>query len=362
MSPTTDSERKREELIAEQAAEWLARLRTPEPRDRLAFLKWLKESPLHVRELLIATTWDRMLIHLDPECCVDIQDLMNGASSNVVAVRPSTGIPVTPTSQHARTHRPFRWPWLVGLGGTAAALLLLAMNLIDPQQFKTAVGEQRAFELADGSIIHLNTQSAVQVDFSAGVRDVYLRQGQVIFKVKHDAARPFRVHAGNTVIQAIGTQFDVYRLAERTDVAVIEGAVQILSSPTEEHLSQLAERTRISGGQLVSIVADGAVTPPAPVNVANVNAWQQRRLIFRRHTLQEIADEFNRYNRRLQIRVEGDDLRSSRFSGVFDADDPESLLKYLEADGRFAFERDGDELVIRAQRQEAPHSPASETI
>jgi transmembrane sensor len=152
-------------------------------------------------------------------------------------------------------------------------------------------------------------------------------------------------------VQAIGTQFDVYRRADRTNVAVIEGLVQVIPRSSRDlsaaALAELPELTRIAAGEGVSVIADGQITPPAPIDVAEVSAWQQRRLVFRRQTLEEIAEAFNRYNRALQIRVEGETLRAKRFSGVFDADDPESLLTYLATDSRLAFDREGDELVIR---------------
>ena len=350
----TNSNREEELLIAERAAEWLARLNTAGPQERSAFLEWLKESRQHVREVLLATTWDTLLTHVDPDHRVDLQQLITKSSANVVPVRPGDFV-VRVTD--AQPRRWARWPWLAGFGAVAAALALLvfgwsgiAMNF-HPKQFATAIGEQRAFELADGSVIHLNTQSRVRVDFSEEARDVHLHEGQVIFKVKHDPARPFRVHVGQAVIQAIGTQFDVYRRADRTNVAIIEGSVQITpEAPSDSNtiaLAQLPERIRIAAGESVSIVADGQITPPAPIDVVEVNAWQQRRLIFRRHTLEEIAAEFNRYNRTLQIRVEGDVLQARRFSGVFDADDPESLLTYLASDSGLVFDRQGSELVIR---------------
>jgi transmembrane sensor len=98
--------------------------------------------------------------------------------------------------------------------------------------------------------------------------------------------------------------------------------------------------------------------PRASISSQEASAWQQRRLVFRKHTLAEIAAEFNRYNRSPQIRVEGDALRERRFSGVFDADDPETLLQYLKADSRFTFDRTGDELIIRMRSSLAQTAPA----
>jgi ferric-dicitrate binding protein FerR (iron transport regulator) len=81
----------------------------------------------------------------------------------------------------------------------------------------------------------------------------------------------------------------------------------------------------------------------------DISAWQQRRLVFTDDTLGDIAEEFSRYNRSPQIRIEGDALRARRFSGVFDADNPEGLLLYLAVDKSVVMDRDGDDVVIRSR-------------
>ncbi|MGH8176118.1 MAG: FecR family protein [Steroidobacter sp.] len=339
-------------LVAERAAEWLDRLKTAGPRERAAFMQWLKESPGHIREMLLAAACDAALRNIDPRRRIDLEQLRSASAQNVVPVRGAR-FPVLQA-----TYRGARRTWMAGLAAGFACLAVvlfvspgLYKDLLHPGQYTTAVGEQRAIKLPDGSVIDLNTQSSVQVNFSARARDVYLGAGQAMFAVAHDETRPFRVHVGPAVIQAIGTKFDVRRLADRTDVAVIEGLVQIKHETSrgspDTTLAEISERTRLAAGEAASIALQGQVTPPAPVDIAQVSAWQQRRLIFRNDTLAEIVDEFSRYNRTPQIRIEGDELRAKRFSGVFDADDPESLVAYLESDDALAFERQGRELVIR---------------
>ncbi len=91
----------------------------------------------------------------------------------------------------------------------------------------TSLGEQRFFKLDDGSVLYLNTQSRVEVRYSRAARVVRLIEGEAMFTVEHDAARPFRVMAGPTVIQAVGTRFNVYRTRLSTTVSVVEGVVKI---------------------------------------------------------------------------------------------------------------------------------------
>jgi transmembrane sensor len=97
------------------------------------------------------------------------------------------------------------------------------------------------------------------------------------------------------------------------------------------------------------VAADGQRIEPGKLEISKADAWRQRRLIFEGARLDEIVAEFNRYNRH-KLRVEGDALAGRRFRGVFDADDPSSLVQYLSREPGITFERDGDTLVIRASR------------
>jgi ferric-dicitrate binding protein FerR (iron transport regulator) len=51
-----------------------------------------------------------------------------------------------------------------------------------------------------------------------------------------------------------------------------------------------------------------------------------------------------------QIRIEGEALRTRQFSGVFDADDPQSLVDYLNRVAELSVERSADAIVIRDRR------------
>ena len=84
-------------------------------------------------------------------------------------------------------------------------------------------------------------------------------------------------------------------------------------------------------------------------DIERVVAWRQRRLIFDADTLEDIAAEFNRYNRTSQILIEDDAARQVRFTGVFDADDPESLVRLLETDKELELLRRAGKLVIRSR-------------
>ncbi len=196
-------------------------------------------------------------------------------------------------------------------------------------------------QLQDGSVVNLNTSSRLRVRITNEARELELLEGEALFKVQRDGARPFRVRTPNTVIQAVGTQFNVYSRSGGTTVSVLEGRVRV---PVEEG----AAPAMLSAGEGIEIASDGKVSHRLQVNAAQAIAWQQRRLVFDEETLSNIALEFNRYNHR-QVLVQDAAAGSRRFSGIFDADDPDSLAQLLSREVSLAVERQGEAIRIRSR-------------
>ncbi len=344
--------------IAEEAAEWLIELDDPDPEALARFAAWLKASPRHVEEfLLVSAVWTEF-DDFDPDRRFPVRRMLDAATRNVQPLSP--GVEVQPP----QAAKPARRRWLV-----AAAVALVAVGAgvwgafaLRQGTYVTAIGEQRSFKLEDGSIIHLNTQSRVEVRYSEGERTVRLLSGEAMFAVARDAERPFRVMSGDAIIQALGTEFNVYRRAEGTTVSVVEGVVQVLptgeappgpvpnapspaSTLTHGTISFMAP-ARVEAGEQAQVSAGGEVVTQPVSDISGAVAWRERRLVFRGDPLDVVAREFNRYNR-LQIRIEGDAVRAKRMTAVFDADDPRSLVLFLKSDAQLNVVADDQQVLIR---------------
>lgn len=327
--------------VAEQAAEWLLIMESPSAEERAAFWNWLDASPLHVRELILAVKTQRRLRGFDRAREFDVAAILTRARSNIAHIGDvsATVAGETPKS---------RWRYAAA---ACFALITVAVAAYwttrDPRHtYSTDLGQQLVFELEDGSVVYLNTHSRIKVRFSERARDVYLPEGQALFEVKHDRARPFRVHTASSIVEAVGTQFDVRVMGAKTVVSVLEGVVQVLQPETHSVTISMPS-PRLSAGESATVNAEGQVERTAQVDVNTVSAWKQQRLVFNEETLGWIADEFNRYNAAPRLRVEGDALRSRKFNGVFNAHSPESLVEYLQQDPAIHFERKEGEIVIR---------------
>lgn len=100
---------------------------------------------------------------------------------------------------------------------------------------RTAIGEQRDITLADGSRVRLDTNTAIDIAFSASARLIRLRHGRIMVATApaHSPAEtrpPFLVETAEGRVEALGTQFVVQQESDSTQVTVLQARVAIHTS------------------------------------------------------------------------------------------------------------------------------------
>ena len=344
-----------------EAAEWLVDLRDPENDSvdaeaktgerEAAFLDWMALSPSHALAFENASRMFRALDKLNSLRKIDVRQLINDHSSDVIplyptpdqskdAPQPTDAIRPQPAAQR-RSRLSVRNVFAVAACvGALAIAVTIAWTQTHSREYVTAVGEQRTIRLDDGSIVHLNTDSRLQIHFKQKTRQIDLLKGEALFEVVHNVTRPFVVSTGTATIRDVGTTFDVYKHADAaTTVAVVDGAVQVAAAHSDD--------TRLAAGEQAS-VAGGLVVKESKPDVNRAVAWRERTLSFSGASLAEVANEFNRYNK-TQIRIEGDAVRERQLSGVFSADHPQSMILFLAKDESLSVVPEGDSWIVRAR-------------
>ncbi len=202
--------------LSETAQEWVVRLVSGQiTAEELNRLKgWLVEDPSHQRAFERERKVWQQLDQLKSTSAV----LANGDHWDA---KQPTVVP-----------RPARRYALVG--GFAAACLAFVVLYQDIRTFlladyQTGVGLQQVVTLPDGGLAHLNTDTAIAVDYSDQQRGIHLLRGEALFEVVPDPQRPFRVRAQDGTTQAVGTAFVVRAEDRQTRVTVVEGTVSIVA-------------------------------------------------------------------------------------------------------------------------------------
>jgi ferric-dicitrate binding protein FerR (iron transport regulator) len=136
--------------------------------------------------------------------------------------------------------------------------------------FSTTVGEQRSFDLPDGTQVVLGAASSLRLaeGYGSGSREVFL-EGRAFIRVVHDAASPFVVHAGGTRTVDLGTAFEVRAYPdEGVRVVVTEGSVEV-----QRDSGSSAPVAVLGAGDLAQIAADADAFIQRNVDVGGLVGW-----------------------------------------------------------------------------------------
>jgi transmembrane sensor len=346
-----DSDRRanrKRELISQEAAEWFARMKDPRVplEDRQRFLRWLKQSQVHVAEYLRVASIDGNIRSAQLSFVLTGED-------------PSNVVPLFAGESERASRRAagtLRWKIVAAMAVLAVATLLsLGVGTAwYERSVETDLGEWKTVSLADGSELQLGPNTRLTLDIGDAQRAVALVRGEVYFKVAEDATRPFLVEANAFAVRAVGTEFAVSRRKDELIVTVREGKVRVTPSDKSTKLragyDEPAELSVPIAADYQLRIAGGAwPVTPSRIDVHYALAWREKQLMFKAgDTLADAVGEFNLRNR-LQLRL---DPRASSLPvrGSFDASDPVAFAQTVDKTSPVAVRRlAADELLIKAE-------------
>lgn len=341
------------EQILQEAAEWALLIddRPLSNEERQHFAVWIKLSPLHVSEFLLAYS----IFATVQESTVTLpEDLSSLILNNVVSLAKKPTLAKAPDKT-----KPFIANYLRQHYLSSACLVLglvLGIFLLDPTIFhpkplieqvavlteviSTDIGEKKMLTLSDGSKVHLNTASEMQYVINDSVRRVYLTYGEAFFDIVEDSSRPFIIHTDDSIIRVIGTAFNVRATAGATRIEVSEGVVTASTKSLFNKKTGDWTSYNTSGAQNVGFIktlnpGDKAIID-SEINQIKVSfidsslvaVWRDNKLVFDNSRLADIVFEYNRYNSK-KMYIADKALAEQRLSGVFDSKDLDSFIEYL---------------------------------
>lgn len=317
--PVLTSHADMDDELQTQAAQWWARLEAAPADAPLAaqFEAWLARSARHRLAFAELASLGYALTQMDPERPL-------GSALAVRRVIRRSAAPL--------------WRWS---GAVLAALLLAFGWLLLPHAWQnwradqlSAVGQRTRSTLDDGSVLQLDTDTAVIVHLLPDRRELELLRGALYVEVQPDAARPFTVRAGARSATALGTAFSVDFDSGR--VAVSHGLVRVQEASARADVP--AGRTAEPDSKGWRLHASAAQAPD----------WTRGQRVFEQVPLRVVLEALDRYlPGRMWLR---DAPALSRpVTAVLNLDDPERALAQLCAAHQLAVHHWPGVIVIEGQ-------------
>ncbi|MDR6713552.1 ferric-dicitrate binding protein FerR (iron transport regulator) [Pseudomonas hunanensis] len=295
-----------------EALEWFSLLRQPgcDEQQRRAFADW-SQAPDNARAFAeLETYWQQL--------------------------KPPTARPRPRVLKARRSH----------LGKVLAALFLLVLAALAylywplmqrlASELHTASAERRSVRLADGSTMHLDSASAMNVDLRGRTRQLHLVQGQVYLEVMLDG-RAMEVQVDSARIQVFGTRLMIARSADHDELVVLNGKAMII---------QGGDQRMVSAGERVTF-SEQRIDPVQKIDVKTADAWRNGRLLAKEQPLGQVLERLAGYQGQ-RVWLMDEQTAYRRVSGEFNLDRPAESLHTLAAEQQLRlYDLFGQWLIVR---------------
>ncbi|MFT6779477.1 MAG: transmembrane sensor [Paraglaciecola sp.] len=320
----------------DEASLWITRLdRGLSEQEQVALKVWLQASQTHVDIFMqLVKLWDKM------ESLSQLSELFPHKPQHL----PNNKISIFAWAAS------FIFASLISVSLWLNADIFFGQDTIQVVQFnsdyETKIGEQSTFFLQDKTKIKLNTNSLVRVTYTDKQRVFELLRGEMHVVVAHNKRKPLSVYAGTSIIQAVGTSFNVELGSQQVELIVTDGKVLVsdINSQTVEPLKlknvYLSPKSfAVNKGQKAQLKASNtSIIGSDKGKLASDLAWQQGNLIFRGESLFDAMQEVSRYTN-YQFDFGDEDTKSLQIAGLFKTSDISGLLAALESNFNVVFKK-----------------------
>jgi transmembrane sensor len=325
------------DTISEHAAEYFERRRFGgwSDKDQAELDAWLAESFLHrAAYLRVEGAFAR--------------------AEHLVALHPREFGQGAPGGVRKIVRHRFVLPFLA-----AASIALMAelaipyvISLMQPpdRTYSTEVGGRTLLKFADGTVVDLNTDTAVRFRMTNEERTVWLEKGEAWFHVSHNAANPFTVIIGKHRVTDLGTEFLVRRGADGMEIALLNGRATL--STEGAPIAVLAP-----GDDAIATPVSMSMNRKTPQELADELAWRRGALMFRSTRLADAVREVNRYNR-TKIIIADPSVADMKFTGEIKNDNVEGFLYLAQSMMKLRVDRQGMDILLSRDMPETPKRAA----
>ncbi|NVK54160.1 MAG: FecR domain-containing protein [Alteromonadaceae bacterium] len=336
------------QAIRQQAGEWLVKIDSGDlsAEEQRTLNAWTKKSRLHFETLT--------------QMAESIDSLKETANRQAGSVE-----------QHAPVAPGNLWHnWVVKVAAIFAFVVIVPLvyymnTMVEFKstngEYVTQVGGQKTLTLVDGSVVTLNTDSRLIVEYQDGKRLLRLLNGEANFDVAPDENHPFIVRAGKGDVQALGTSFAVRLKGEEVDVLVSHGTVRVRadesvreqplqpdSTPKPQAPANRAETQPVSsvvvGAGKRVVFDESIVASVSEEDEESLNRhlyWRKGYLAFKDQPLSQVLEEVSRYTT-YNIILSDASLGEIRVGGYYPIDNIETVFSSLEINLGLQVEKQGE--------------------
>ena len=214
---------------------------------------------------------------------------------------------------------------------------------VDYMTVTTVSKEVIELKLDDGTIVWVNSHTTINYPekFAGKERKVRLK-GEAFFKVTKNPDKPFIIETGSTIIEVLGTSFNVRAVEgeENEIVSVSEGLVSVTSAKDEE------VNTKIASGEQCKLDKGTSEIQKAAIDDVNYDSWKTRKLIFESTSMKDVVNTLSNYFE-TSIIVEDEVIGEMQLTSTFSDPELDDVLKVIELTDEVKISQSGDYIILK---------------
>jgi ferric-dicitrate binding protein FerR (iron transport regulator) len=240
------------------------------------------------------------------------------------------------------------WILLIGIGAVLSIIFIKPGRILNRNSDISVMvprGSKALTVLPDGTVVWLNAGSKIEykVQENKPVREVTIK-GEAYFNVSKDPDHPFTVNAGEMIIMAYGTEFNVkaYPDEKEVETTLVEGSVtvEIRNKPTNKTLLRPDEQAiyyKPTSQRSENFLVTKGIDPSL------YTLWINDRLQIKGETLEDLAVMLER---KYDVTIHFDDnkLRDLRFTGIIENETIEQILELIKISSNVDYRIEGREI------------------
>lgn len=188
----------------------------------------------------------------------------------------------------------------------------------------TPRGGEYQVTLSDGTKVWLNAASSIRFPavFDGEERSVEIK-GEVYFEVAKNEQKPFRVKAGRSTVEVLGTHFNINAYEDETQIrtSLLEGSVRVSSDDAGE----IQKIQALKPGQQARMSKSGRIQVVNNIDTEEVMAWKNGLFVFKSTDLRSIMRQVSRwydvdiqYQGSVGMQFTGQITRNNNVSTIFE--------------------------------------------
>jgi ferric-dicitrate binding protein FerR (iron transport regulator) len=233
---------------------------------------------------------------------------------------------------------------------TAAAIIIMAINILGPlRTVETIVvcnDSQNVKEvlLPDSNRVWLNLNTTIEYPSRINQKHNLLKiNGEAYFRIRHIENFEYIVQGQNALVRIEKpTAFNIqaYNSAENVDITVSSGAVKIVDESNTEAMALI-----VAEGNYCSVHKSQKLAYASVNKNNNYLAWKTGKLVFNNQPIAKVTDILAKYYD-TEIEIEDRDIAFCRFSGSFEEQPLDTILKQIKTDLNLVIKQTGSKITF----------------